>query len=63
MDKEDKRRMEEYKNNPMTNLADSINYSHIGDLRQLTKGKLLIRIIVGVIIIGILALIFLVAKY
>ena len=58
MDKEDKRKMEEYKRNPMTNLADSINHSHIGDLRQLTKGKLLTRIIVG----AILALFFFVAN-
>ncbi|WP_303859741.1 hypothetical protein [Alkalibaculum bacchi] len=62
MDMEDKRKMEEYKKNPMTNLADSIDHSLIGDLRQLTKGKLLTRIIVGVIIIGILILIFFVAN-
>ena len=62
MEKEDKRKMEEYIKNPMTNLADSIDHSLMGDLRQLTKGKLLTRTIVGVIIIGILILIFFAAK-
>lgn len=58
MDKEDKRKMEEYRKNPMANFADSVNRSLIGDLPQLTKGSLLTRIIVSVIVIGILSLIF-----
>ncbi|KMT22468.1 DUF6366 family protein [Clostridium cylindrosporum] len=55
-DKEEKRKIEEYKKHPMINLADSINHSKIGDLSQLTKGGggCLIRIITTVIIIGIL---------
>jgi hypothetical protein len=58
MDKEDKRKMEEYKKNPMANFADSVNCSQIGDLSQLTKGSLLTRIITSVIVIGILSLVF-----
>ncbi|EDK32636.1 DUF6366 family protein [Clostridium kluyveri] len=58
MDKEDKRKMEEYKKNSMANLADSVNRSQIGDLSQLTKGNLLTRIIISIIVIGILSLIF-----
>ena len=54
MDKEDKRKIEEYEKNPMANFADSINRSQIGDLNSLTKGSLLTSIIV----IGILFLIF-----
>ena len=54
MDKEDKRKIEEYKKHPMINLADSINRSMIGDLNQLTKGNWLTKIITTVIIIGIL---------
>ena len=57
MDKEDKRKTEEYKKNPMTNFADSINRSHIGDLSQLTKGSLITRLISSVVVIGILILI------
>jgi hypothetical protein len=58
MDKEDKRKMEEYKKNPMANFADSVNRSQFGDLSQLTKGSLLTRIITSVITIVILSLIF-----
>lgn len=54
MDKEDKRKIEEYKKNPMINFADSINRSKIGDLRELTKGNWFTKIITTVIIIGIL---------
>ena len=57
MDKEDKRRIEEYKKSPMINFADSINHSNVGDLRELTKGDWLTRIITTVIIIVILLLI------
>lgn len=55
MDKEDKRKIEEYKKNPMANLADSVNRSKIGDLRELTKEYWLTKIIITVIIIAILA--------
>ena len=58
MDKEDKRRNEEYKKNPTANLADSINRSHIGDPSQLTKGDFLTRLISSVVIIVILSVIF-----
>jgi hypothetical protein len=58
MDKEDKRKMEEYKKNLMANFADSVNRSQFGDLSQLTKGSLLTRIITSVITIVILSLIF-----
>jgi hypothetical protein len=58
MDKEDKRKMEEYKKNPMANFADSVNRSQFGDLSQLTKGNLRTRIITSVITIVILSLIF-----
>ncbi|MNN29400.1 hypothetical protein D3C81_1430000 [compost metagenome] len=57
MDKEDKRKMEEYKKNPMANFSDSVNRSQMGDLSQLTKGSLITRIITTVIVIGILVLI------
>ncbi len=32
MDGEDKRKIEEYKKNPMANFTDSVNRSQIGDL-------------------------------
>ena len=57
MDKEDKRKMEEYKKNPMANFSDSVNRSQMGDLSQLTKGSLITRIITTVIVIVILVLI------
>ena len=58
MDKEDKRKIEEYEKNPMANFADSVNRSQIGDLSSLTKGSLLTRIITSILVIGILFLIF-----
>jgi hypothetical protein len=42
----------------MANFADSVNRSQLGDLSQLTKGKLRTRIITSVITIVILSLIF-----
>ena len=36
-DKQNKRKIEEHKKNPMINFADSINRSMIGDLGELTK--------------------------
>ncbi|MBX4265139.1 hypothetical protein [Clostridium estertheticum] len=51
--KEDKRKIEDYKKNSMINAADSLNRSIYGDLSQLTKGSCLTRIITTVIIIGI----------
>jgi hypothetical protein len=57
-DKEDKRKIEEYKKKPMINFADSINRSMIGDLGELTKGGCLTKIITTVIIIGILYFLF-----
>ena len=62
MDKEDKRKIEEYKKNPMANFADSVNRSQIGDLSQLTKGNLITRIITTVIIVGILLLVLLISN-
>jgi hypothetical protein len=58
MDKEDKRKMEECKKNPMANFADSVNHSQFGDLSQLTKGSLRTRIITSVSALAILSLIF-----
>lgn len=55
-DKQEKRKIEEYKKNPMINFADSINRSEFGDLRGLTQGGCLNQIITTVIIIGILFL-------
>ncbi|GEM_PF-704982 len=52
-DKEDRCKIEDYKKNPMINVADSLNRSTYGDLSQLTKGGCLTRIITTVIIIGI----------
>lgn len=57
LDKEDKRRMEEYKEHSMINLADSINRSMFGDLTSLTKVGCLTKIGIG-IFIGILFFIF-----
>lgn len=53
-DKQEKRKIEEYKKHPMSNLADSIDRSQIGNLGDLTKGGCLTRIITTVIIIGVL---------
>ncbi|MCB2340201.1 DUF6366 family protein [Clostridium estertheticum] len=49
--REDKRKIEEYKKNPIFNVADSMNRKMVGDLSQLTKGGCLTRIITSVIII------------
>lgn len=58
MDKEDKRKMEEYKDNPMSNFSDSVNQSKVGDLRQLNKISLVIRLIILIIAVGILFFIY-----
>lgn len=58
MDKEDKRKMEEYKDNPMSNFSDSVNQSKAGDLRQLNKISLVIRLIILIIAVGILFFIY-----
>lgn len=50
MEKEDRRKIEECKKNPMANLADSINPTHIGDLRQLIRGGLRFAIILSFIL-------------
>ncbi len=54
MDKQDKRKIEEYKNKPMINFTDSINRSTIPDLGELTKGSRRTKIITTVLIIGIM---------
>lgn len=61
-EKQDKRKIEEYKRNPMINLADSINGSKIGDPGELTRGSCLTRVITTVIIIGILAFLILISR-
>jgi hypothetical protein len=58
-DEQDRRQIEEYKKNPMINLADSINRSMVGDLAGLTKGGCLTRIITTDIILIIGTLLFL----
>ena len=57
-EEQDRRKIEEYKKHPMSNFSDSINSSMIGDISQLTKGSCLTRIITGVVIIGILLLVY-----
>ncbi len=57
LDKEHKRRIEEYKEHPMINLTDSINRYRFGDLVWLTKLGCLTKIII-VIFMGILFLYF-----
>ncbi|AOT72211.1 DUF6366 family protein [Geosporobacter ferrireducens] len=52
-DKEEQRKIEEYKKKPMINFADSINRSKIGDLNNLTKQGWLSTIITIAIFIGI----------
>ncbi len=52
--KENKRKIEEYKKHPMINFADSINRSMIGEPGELTRGGCLARITTTVILIGIL---------
>jgi len=61
-DKEDKRKIEEYKKHPMINFADSINRSMIGEPGELTRGGCLTRIITTVILIGILFFLYLFHK-
>ncbi|WP_333860122.1 hypothetical protein [Clostridium sp.] len=46
------------KKDSMANFADSVNRSYVGDLSQLTKGNLLTKIIVSIVVIGIILLIF-----
>lgn len=52
-DKQDKRKIEEYKKHPMINLADSINRAKMGGLSELTKRGFINTIITIVVIIGI----------
>lgn len=59
-DKEENRKKEEYKKNPIINFADSMNRSKIGGLSELSKSGLFTKFIIVVIIIGIL---FFVSKY
>lgn len=61
-EKEDKRIMEEYKKHPMTNFADSVNRSMIGEPGELTRGGCLTRIISTAILIGILFFLYLFYK-
>ncbi|WP_099468606.1 hypothetical protein [Konateibacter massiliensis] len=56
-DKEEKRRSNEYKRNPMINFSDSINHSVIGDFNILVKGNFITRIITIIIIAAILFLV------
>lgn len=58
-EKQDNRKLEEYKRTPTINLADSINRSMIGDPGELTRGSCLTRVITTVIIIGIIVFLFL----
>jgi hypothetical protein len=57
-DKLDNLKIEEYKKQPTINLADSINRSMMGDLRGLTKGDYLTRIISSIAVVIILYLVF-----
>lgn len=49
-EKEDKRKMEEYQKHPMTNFADSINRSMIGEPGQLIRGIITTVILVGILV-------------
>lgn len=49
-EKEDKRIMEEYKKHPITNFADSINRSMIGEPGQLIRGIITTLILVGILV-------------
>ncbi|MFU1796759.1 DUF6366 family protein [Paenibacillus azoreducens] len=53
-EEQEKKQMEEYKKNPLTNMADSMNRSKIGDMGALTKGGCLVRVLTMVIIVGLL---------
>jgi len=57
-DKQEKRKIGEYKKNPMINFADSMNRSQFGDLRGLTQGGCLNQIITTIIIIVIMFFLF-----
>jgi hypothetical protein len=50
-DDQEKKQIKEYEKNPMSNLSDSVNRSMIGDLRALTKGGCLTKMITLIIII------------
>ncbi|MEA4923739.1 MAG: hypothetical protein VB084_00355 [Syntrophomonadaceae bacterium] len=58
-DKEDKRKIEEYRKHSMINFADSINRSMIGEPGGVTRGGCLTRITTTVILIGILFFLYL----
>lgn len=51
-DKIDKKQIDEWKRNPLINLADSVNRSMVGDWSALANGGCLFAIITLVIIIG-----------
>ncbi|WP_069999946.1 hypothetical protein [Cellulosilyticum sp. I15G10I2] len=53
-DKEEQRKIDEYKKNPLINFSDSINRSMTGDLGALTKGGCLHKIIITGIITALL---------
>jgi hypothetical protein len=53
-EKEEKRKIQEYKKHPMITFADSINRSIVGGLADLTKGNFITKIITAIIIAGIL---------
>lgn len=50
-DSQEKKQSGDYKKHPTINLSDSINRSLVGDLRAVTKGGCLTKIITLVIII------------
>ena len=57
--KKDKIKIEEYKKNPMANLADSINRSMIGEPGELTRGGCLTRIATAVALFAIMIILYL----
>ncbi|MGP7819735.1 DUF6366 family protein [Niallia sp. 01092] len=50
-DNQDKKQIKEYQKNPMSNFSDSINHSMVSNLKGLTKGGCLTKIITLIIII------------
>jgi len=48
---EEKLREKEWKSNPMSNLADSVNRSMVGDPSEITKGGCLTKILTLVIVV------------
>jgi len=60
--KKEKIKIEEYKKNPMANLADSINRSIIGEPGELTRGRCLTRIATTVTLLGILLILYLLQR-